>query len=368
MILDEDVILGEETGVGIIPDEAPVEETQVETPVGTQPEETPTETKTETVSWLDELNKSFGTSFTALDELKSKIEATVPPEQESGLKGEFEALKAKHEKLIEEYKKNADPLGLFSSETELKKNLLMKSNPNINGEVGNRIFNIDLEKGDPLDIIALDMMLNYKSIKSGDAAKAYFKSKNGIDAESFEDMTEDQVLTINIEAERAAKNIAAIRDSVSLPQSRSIDDVLAEASFAKEPEYDISKWDGKIDNVVNSLKEIKIDVGDFTYTEAVDAEFKEGLAEVVKETIIKGKIDPTPENIALLVKEAEIAYKTEKFDEITRRIVNQAKVKFKEETHRAIHNDADPDKVTVTAPATSGKTTDLLKQWGIPRQ
>jgi len=143
--------------------------------------------------------------------------------------------------------------------------------------------------------------------------------------------------------------------------------VLAEVSLTQEAPYDMTKWDGKIDNVVNSLKEIKIDVGDFTYTEAVDKEFKDGLAEVVKETILRGKIEPTAENIAALVKEAEMAYKTENFDSIVRRAVNQAKVSWKEQTHKSIHNDADPDKVTVVPPSSSGKTTDLLAQWGIPK-
>lgn len=375
MILDDTELGVGEPEIGIISEDPIVEtpettstetESTIETETAIVPETQETETQN-SIDWLKAFNEATGGNFSTVDEVKSKFGATTPQEEDNGLKTEFDTLKAKHERLIEEYKKNTDPYGLFKDEIELKKNLLMKSNSMVNGDVADKLFNIDLEKGDPLDIIALDLRLNYKSIKSGDAAKDYFKANHGIDADSFEDMTDAQRMIIDIEAEKAAKNIATLRSSVEIPQARSMEDILAEVSLTPQAEYDMTKWDGKIEEVVKAIKEIKVDVGDFTYSEVIDDEFKEGLTDVITETIKKGKIEPTKENIELLVHEAEVAYKSEKFDLILKRAIAQAEVRFKEATHKAIHNDADPDKVTVVAPASSGRTTDLLAQWGLPK-
>jgi hypothetical protein len=323
----------------------------------------PAEVKTE---WLTEFNSTFKTSYGSVDELKTIFDIPTPPEENNAPNAEFEALKQKHEFLINEYRKKDNPLEYFSNEVELKKNLLMKSNPKISGAVAERLFDIDTEKGNPLDIIALDLMLNNKAIKSEEAAKSWFKANHGIDEDSFEDMTEIQRMTIDIEAEKAAKNIMSIREGVVVPTTKSVDEILAEATFGVQPEYDIKVWDGKLDSLVKSISEIKIEDGEFSYSELIDDEFKAGLSDVIKETIIKGKINPTPENIAALRKEAEDIYFLENKASILRRAVNQAQVKMKEEIHKSIHNDADPDKVTVIPPSSSGKTTNLLKNWGIP--
>jgi len=314
-----------------------------------------------TTNWLDQFNKEIGTSYSSPDEVKASLS-----KKDETLKGEYDLLKAKHEKLISEFQKT-DPKGYFSNDTEIKKSLYVKSNPSISGEVVDKLFSLDLEKGNPLDIIAAGLMLNHKSFSSGEAAKAYFLKEHGIESDfDVDDLDDFQKTRINLAAESAAKQIQELRNGVSIPEFKSIDEILADVSIGNEPKFDINTWDGKIDSLVNSINDIEIKDGDFLYKEAIDKDFKEKLPALIRETIIEEKIDPTPENIAELKDTIENLYYAENKVQIIKRAVAQETFKIKEQLHKEIHNDVDPDKTPTPPPPANGKTTDLLSSWGIP--
>ena len=378
MLVNDDEILGDDEGGGFFIDEpvvvvADTEETKKDDVVvdDLKVDDKPADDTTPVVvptSWLEEANKSFNTSFKTADEFKSILDSYTSLKEKTSKIDQYEALKGSFDSIVEEYKK-LDPKNLFSDEVEYKANILRKGNPSINGEVASKIFTIDVEKENPLDIIALDQMINHKSIRSGEVAKTYFLKQNGIDVDDLADLDEFQKLTINVAAEKAAKNILSFREQVSIPDfTATVEELISKANIAKvdEPTFDASVWDGKLGAITSSIDKIEIKDGDkVIYSEAVDAEFKDGFEEVLKEAIVINKLSPTPENEATLRKNALDVYFNENRDFIIKRAIKATELRLTEEFHNKTHADVDLDKVDNSQkPKPVGKTTDLMKEWG----
>ena len=357
-------------------EETKTEETQVET-------KTEEQTQTETIDWFSELNKSFGTNYSSVDELKSVLGEYGSLKEKVSKIDDFDTLSSRLEKvekernlLIEKYRELKDPQSFFADDVEFKRNQLIKSNPSINGEVARKALTMDLGTANPLDIIALSMQLTHSKLSGGEVgAKEAFLLSKGIDVQLEDDGSLDasalsraQINIINLEAEKAAKDIASIRDSVQLPESsKEVEELISEWSAqSQEPQFDMSKWEGKIADVVKGVDIFEIKEADVVlYSEPIDAEFKEGLEDAIKEAISKGKIEPTPENIKILIEEAKKEYAFENMSSIMKRYKSNVELKIKEEQHRQIHNDVDPDKSSTTTKVTTGRTTPLNRVLGI---
>ena len=376
MLVNDDEILGDDDGAGffvdepVVPEVAPIEtkdDVVVDVTVDDKPKDDTAPVVVPT-NWLEEANKSFGTTFSTVDEFKSILDGYTSLKEKTSKIDQYDALKTGFDSLVEEYKK-LDPKNLFSDEVEYKANILRKGNPSINGEVASKIFTIDVEKEDPLNIIALDHMINHKSIRSGEAAKTYFLKQNGIDIDDIADLDEYQKMTINVAAEKAAKNILSLREQVSIPDfTATVQELVSKAVTARtdEPTFDASVWDGKLGAITSSIDKIEIKDGDkVIYSEAVDAEFKDGFEEVLKEAITINKLSPTPENEATLRKNALDVYFNENRDFIIKRAIKATELRLTEEFHNKTHADVDLDKVVDgQKPNHVGKTTDLMKEWG----
>jgi len=357
-------------------EETKTEETQVET-------KTEEQTQTETSDWFSELNKSFGTNYSSVDELKSVLGEYGSLKEKVSKIDDFDTLSSRLEKvekernlLIEKYRELKDPQSFFADDVEFKRNQLIKSNPSINGEVARKALTMDLGTANPLDIIALSMQLTHSKLSGGEVgAKEAFLLSKGIDVQLEDDGSLDasalsraQINIINLEAEKAAKDIASIRDSVQLPESsKEVEELISEWSAqSQEPQFDMSKWEGKIADVVKGVDIFEIKEADVVlYSEPIDAEFKEGLEDAIKEAISKGKIEPTPENIKILIEEAKKEYAFENMPSIMKRYKSNVELKIREEQHRQIHNDVDPDKSSTTTKVTTGRTTPLNRVLGI---
>ncbi len=322
---------------------------------------------------LSELNKTLDASYGSIDELKSQIDASTSQEELNGLKETKEALEKKVNIVLEKYKELQDPESFFESEAAFKKSLLLKENPTLNRDVAEKIFTVDLESSNPLDIIALDIMLKHSKIKGGEAgAKEWFLRKNGIDAEDFnwDDLTLAQQNDINIAAEDAANSINTLRDNVKKPEApKEIEELMAEwEAQSKEPEFDMTPWDGKVDDIVKNISTYEVkdsETGEVLYSEAIDEEFKEGLNEAIRDAISKGKIEPTPENIKEITAEAYKIYAAENHESIAKRMIKEMKLRQAEENHKTLHNDVDPDKINPQAAKDEGKTTNMRAFWNL---
>lgn len=357
-------------------EETKTEETQVET-------KTEEQTQTETNDWFSELNKSFGTNYSSVDELKSvlgeygSLKAKVSKiEDLETLSSRLEKAEKERNLLIEKYRELKDPQSFFADDVEFKRNQLIKSNPSINGEVARKALTMDLGTANPLDIIALSMQLTHSKLSGGEVgAKEAFLLSKGIDVQ-FEDdgsldtstLSRAQMNIINLEAEKAARDIVAVRDSIQMPEtSKEVEELINEwTAQSQQQEFDMTKWDSRIADVVNGVDVFEIKDADVVlYSEPIDAEFKEGLEDAIKEAISKGKIEPTPENIKILIEEAKKEYAFENMSSIMKRYKSNVELKIKEEQHRQIHNDVDPDKSSTTTKVTTGRTTSLNRVLGI---
>lgn len=365
-------------------DEAPVE-ASADKPIEA-PSEPVVETKqTEQVSgdWLDGFNKSFNGQYKTVDELKSFLDEYGSLKEKVAKIDDYDAIiqdKQKLEKtrdlLIEKYRELKDPKSFFADDIEYKKNQLMKSNPSVNGEVARKALSMDLETSNPLDIIALNMQLTHSKLTGGEVgAKETFLVKHNIDMEVSENgdidltgLSRAQMNIINLEAEEAAKNILNIRGQVQEPEaSKEIEQLISDWMQQKEePAFDMTKWDGKIESVVKGVDVYEVKDGDVVlYSEPIDDEFKEGLEEAIREAIVKGKIEPTPENIQTMIAEAKKEYAFENMPSIMKRYKSETELKVKEQLHNKIHNDVDPDKASSTAKPIEGRTTPLNRVLGI---
>lgn len=375
MLVNDDEILGDDEGGGFFVDEPivpevtpietdPIDEVKVE--ADTRPEDVKVEPTQ--INWLEEANKSFGTTFSTVDEFKSILDSYTSLKEKTSKIDQYDALKTGFDSLVEEYKK-LDPKNLFSDEVEYKANILRKGNPSINGEVASKIFTIDVEKEDPLNIIALDQMINHKSIRSGEVAKTYFLKQNGIDVDDLADLDEFQKLTINVAAEKAAKNILSLREQVSIPDfTATVQELVSKAAATRtdEPTFDASVWDGRLGAIVSSIDKIEIKDGDkVIYSEAIASDFKDGFEDVLKEAIVANRLSPTPENEATLVKNTIDVYFNENRDPFIKRALKAQELRLTEEFHNKTHVDVDLDKVDNSQkPNPVGKTTNLMKEWG----
>lgn len=345
----------------------------------------PTHTETQTSDWLSEFNKSIGANYSDVEELKNILGEYGSLKEKVSKIDDFDAISSRLEKaekernlLIEKYRELKDPQSFFADDVEYKRNQLMKSNPEINGEVARKALTIDLATANPLDIIALSMQLTHSRLSGGEVgAKEAFLLSKGIDLQVAEDgsvdtndLTRAQMNVINLEAEKAAKDIASIRSSIPEVQaSKEVEDLIAEwTAQQQQPQFDVTKWDGKIDDVVKSVDVFEVKDGDTVlYSEPISEEFKDGLKEAVLEAITKGGIEPTPENIKILADEAKKEYAFENMPSIMKRVESHLKKKIEEQQHQRVHNDVDPDRGTTTTGVNTqrGYTTPLNKVLGL---
>lgn len=345
-------------------EETTEDDTEVQTE--TKTEETTTEVSDETVNLLNSFNEKTGLSYASFDEVKAIMEeySTLKEKvsQNGGEKltgGISEQQKAK---LKEAYEK-LNPKAFFANDTELKKNLLMKSNPNINGEVAGKIFDMDFKSENPLDVIALNMALKHSSIDGGvaGALEVVLEDFGISDKSELEDLSRVQKNKIKIAAEEAASQIASIRDGVSIGEEFDIDSLLSEIGTLQNTaeQYDMTPWNGKIDDVFKMAKnfELKDDNGGVLYTEPIDETFfKEGAKEVVEELIREGKVEPTQENMQIIAEELQKEWLIENYQSVMKRQLKAQERKLKEQFHKEVHNDVDPDKTT-SRPKTNLKNT-----------
>lgn len=351
--------------------ETEVETTPVETTETAATEtqtETPTETPTQTYDWISEFNKSFNTNYTTVEELKPLFGTNTSNEEIVSLKAQNETLTAREQKLIEIAKQLQDPKSYFSDEVEFKKNLLQKTNPSVNREVAGKVFEIDIENANPLDLIVLSMQMKHKRLVGGEAgARETFLQKHGIDADfTWDDLTTGQKNLINMEAEDAARDILALRNSVQLPEPmKDIESLLSEVQ-TKPQEFDMTVWSDKIDDVVKAVDKIEIKDGDsLLFTEAIDEDFRKGLKETIAEVIKTQRLEPTKENIQSMVEEAKDFYYKENRSQIFKHYRNQIEAEIEAKVHKKVHNDTDPDKATPAPKAVDKKNTDMRKVLGI---
>jgi len=346
-LLHEDIV-GEEEDFSffedpIIEDKKDEEDVQTDETVSELDVE---ETKAE---WLSSFNESTGGSYESVEQLKSFLD------EYTSLREKVAQIEANNtqtqsfdiEGLKEKLSQIKDPQEFFANDVELKKNLLLKSNPNVNGEVAGKIFDIDLEKADPVDIIVLDTLLKHKRVKGGEAgAKAYVLNKYGLDEGfNWEDLSMADETAINIAAEEAAQHIASVRESVTLPEKQDFTKLLEGLQPKQEAEFDMTPWEGKIEEVLALAKEFSVVDEDGTiYTEPIDQAFIKDSVEVINDTIKKGKIEPTPENIKTMAEEVKKAYFAEDPETIVKRVIKAKEAEWKEAMHKAVHNDTDPDK------------------------
>lgn len=360
-----------------ISEETTTEETQVETKIEEQ-------TQTETSYWFSELNKSFGTNYSSVDELKSVLGEYGSLKEKVSKIDDFDTLSSRLEKvekernlLIEKYRELKDPQSFFADDVEFKRNQLIKSNPSINGEVARKALTMDLGTANPLDIIALSMQLTHSKLSGGEVgAKEAFLLSKGIDVQ-FEDdgsldtstLSRAQMNIINLEAEKAARDIVAVRDSIQMPEaSKEVEDLINEWMAQKqELEFDTTQWSSNLDNLVNAVDVFSVidQDGTIIYSEPIDDEYRKEIRGVAVDTAKQLRLDPTPENITVIIDGFKKDYVAENTVEVFKRYGKSIELKLKEDQHRQIHNDVDPDKSSTTTKVTTGRTTPLNRVLGI---
>ena len=344
-------------------DTPPIEEKQPDVP----PVEPTPEITDELVK---SLNGALETSYGSVDELKSILGEYTTLKEKVSQTVDYDEIKAQKEKLeqekkllVEHFSKISNPKEFFADELETKRNQILKENPNINRDVVGKALSIDLDKANPLDVIALNMVLTHSRLEGGEAgAKELLLDKYGLDEDfQWSELTVAQRNKINLDAEEASRHLSEIRD-VKIPESPSdINDLIEQWKTESTPkEFDMSPWENKVNDVLGLAKTFEVKDGDdVLYSEAIDEAFLKESEEIVKEAIREGKLEPTKENMAILAEGIVEEYLVQKRADILKRHMKQVELKYKDEEHKKIHNDTDPDKPVVKEKIVTGKTTSL---------
>jgi hypothetical protein len=293
--------------------------------------------------FLTQFNTELKTEFKSSDDIRDLLEAKGKLETSSASEKQ---LKEDNKSLRDQYKKLVDPkesLGL--SDNDYKRHLLLKENPELNGDVASKVFDTDLTAMPPIDLIVLNWMLDHPGINSGDAKEFVERKVLNLEEDyNTSDFTSIQKTDINISAQNAANRIAALKDKVVIPDfNKNIDELIGvDREAAKAEEIDYSLWENEIPALSDKVKAFEVKDGeDILYTEEVNKEFVEGIKEDIIAFVKENKMKPSEENLKQVTEEIQNAYKLTNLPAIMKRFKEQLTAKFEEAKHNDNHNDTD---------------------------
>jgi hypothetical protein len=224
------------------PTETPTED-PVETPVET-PIETPVDPPVDpiAVNPIEILNKELGTEFKEPTEIKNILEKAKT------LEVEILSWQDKYKQLEDSVLETQDPLSYFANEDEYRRQLLLKSNPDLNASEINKLFGSDIDKLDPVQTLEMQLAIQNPEFTKEEIGE-YLKKKYDYDPEVDTKPPADMTLA----AKEAKKELNKLKTSVEIPKK--VDLVAMRENKQKEFEQTINKIKADFEPIVNKLAE-----------------------------------------------------------------------------------------------------------------
>jgi len=331
--------VAQNTEVPVTPEASAPTEAVVETP--TPPVETP-----QVDTFIEDLNKRFGTQFKADAEVKDIFGL---PQKIAGY--ESELTKAKdyatriedYEKQIEEYK-NKDNSEFLSKPLIRKAYVaeqLLAKYPDKDPFTLQEIVMADVDKLGDLDVLVKNQKINHPKLAEADIKAVLFK-KYGIDPDIPPTDWDSIARTeIAIDAEDARVNIKSLTNGIELPKT----------ATKEERELVAQKTMQARIQAVEPLKAEftafdKFKIGDFEYDTPSD--FKSKLPDMFQAMFIDAELEPTKENLQTAVELRDATFLYQNFEKIKEVIAKQAETEIQKKLDEALNNTQPPNTTTAT--------------------
>jgi hypothetical protein len=345
-----------------IPPQPPVQETQAEeihseqpeivTPQGTTAEpqttqvETPPQPEIKVDSFIENLNKEFGTQYKSRDEIKNVF--SLPKkvtEYETKLK-ESEGLS----KSIEDYKKKIEVIEEETTARYLKSPLMQKAfvaqqllekYPDKDANVLQEIVMADVDKMGDLDAVAKERKIKYPSLNLADI-KAVILSDLGVDTETKpEDWDSLAKSKLTMMAGDARENIKKLTQGIEFPK------IVTQEERRKQAEEEQSK---KIE-ILAPLKESFSKFDKFSHEGFdfdVPNDYQSKLPDMFDSMFIKAGMEPTQENLQSAVELRDALFLLQYFPKIREVIAKEAETKLQAKHDAELNNTQPPNTATMT--------------------
>lgn len=326
--------------------------------------ETPTETKEPVVEPAQEFdttffNKSFGTQFKTVDEIKSLLEAPTKLKELEGKASEFENLQNQFSELSQKYEtykkyeQEFDPLSLFPSKEDYAWMQFKKDNPDKDASVAYKIFASDFKKDSDLDVLINYEKFSDPGLEGGEEGiRELLADKYGIDPESIDSPNEWSTVVknkIRKDANLARKEFDEIKSSVKYPDKVDVNALEAERKQAVEVKQSQLKkdWDDITNLMLKDMdkvtvydepnKEGKADpLIDFVLDDKMKSELKDGIMSYLTEQ----GIEPTESAIAEAGTTVQARVILQNLPKIIKGAVGEALAKQEKSHNDEIHNPA----------------------------
>jgi hypothetical protein len=344
-----------------VPPQPPVQETPAEeihtetpeivTPQGTISEpqttqvETPPQPETKVDTFIENLNKEFGTQYKDRDEVKKTfgLQKTVD-EYQTKLK-ESESLSKSiedYKKKIEELEESQDPLKYFSSPNAYIAEQLKIKYPKSNPDTLHKIATADLSKMDDLDVLIKDKQLFVPDAPKEGIIRSVVLKKYGIDPTTPpEEWDEISVAEMKLDAAAAREKIENLKSVIEMPKIVSKEEKLkAEQDALAQKEQ-----------VIAPLKETFSKFDKFSYEGFefdVPSEYQSKLPDMFQSMFINAGMEPNEENLQSAVELRDALFLHQYFPKIKEVIAKEAETKLQAKVDAELHNTQPPNTATLT--------------------
>lgn len=302
------------------------------------------ETPTETVFDINEINKRFGTNFTDEDSLKSALSSQQTEELQGKLTEletqiqELEAVKEENVMLRE----SLDPMKYFASEDDYKIAQFKKQFPDKDAATAYQLFSEDLSKFSDKDVLAYEMMLDNPGLDKATVMEVV-NDKYGI--EDGEELDRVQMAKIKVDANKARKNMGALKSQINLPDKVDVDALSNQQKELREQKAQrLSEgWRNVGNEIAKTLDDIVVkdtidgkDVELFRYS--IDKDFPGDVVESVANIMSQTGVEVSKEAAQSAAEVFKEKYLARNIDKILKAAVDHVKAKAEEERLNKQHN------------------------------
>jgi len=300
----------------------------------------------QSVDWLTELNKSFGTQYKSADEVKSIFEL---PSKVKEYETEMETLKASAEnekvykKKIQELESSLNPLTHFSSKEAYIAEQLRKQHPDKNQSLLQDVATKDLSQMDALDVLINAVMLNNPDITK-EEAQDWVYDKYVIDPDVPRDEWSAGVKSkVKIAANEARKELNTLKSSIALPE------ILTEEQAEQRRAEGVEKLKKQIKPLADKFAQFdkfQRQVGDNSFEFVVPDDYKAGLPTMFEEFFVKGGAEVNEESLSAIseLRDSLMVYRN--FDNVYRAIESDVSARIKKEYDEILGNTPPPNQAT----------------------
>lgn len=304
--------------------------------------ETTTPTTPAGVPWIDEFNKTFGTQYKSVDEVKPLTELPNKlkeyQEKETSYKAFVEQEKGYKAK-IAEYESSLNPLKYFSSPDAYIAEQLRIQHPTKNSILLQEIATSDLGKMDDLKVLVKSILLEQPDLAESDVEE-YLNSEYGIDKDTPREEWSNALKTkIKIKAAEKRKELGELKKQINLPEVLTPEQREAKAAEARE---NTKKALEPYAEKFAQFDKFNRTVGDKQFEFVVPDDYKESLKPMFEAFFLAGN-EVNENNLEAIQKVRDGQMLLENFDSVYRAIESDVEARIRKEHDIELGNTTPPN-------------------------